>query len=77
MSKIIKILFLLILSGIFFYSCGTKVPTKTKVTKTENIVGEPKKVFLTEQSEKVEEKLFYKTISDNSKVISYEFKIYL
>ena len=75
MSKIIKKLFLLILCGIFIYSCGTKVPTKTKVTKTENIIGEPKKVFLTEQSEKVEEKLFYKTISDNSKVISYEFKI--
>ena len=75
MFKIIKKLFLLILCCIFIYSCGTKVPTKTKITKTENIVGKPKKVFLTEQSEKVEEKLFYKTISDNSNGISYEFKI--
>lgn len=63
------------MSVIFIYSCGTQVPTKTKVTKTENIVGEPKKVFLTEKSEKVEEKLFFKTNTDNSKMISYEFKI--
>ena len=75
MNKIILKLFFLIFASFLIQSCGTQVPTKTKVTKTENIIGEPKKVFLNEKSEKVDEKLFYKIYSENLNEIYYEFKV--
>ena len=30
---------------IFLVQCGTTVPTEKKITKVENIIGTPKKVF--------------------------------
>ena len=37
---------LIIFFALFLAQCGTQVPTERKVTKVENIVGTPKKVFL-------------------------------
>ena len=73
-TKFRKIIFLFFFF-LYIISCGTQVPTKTKITKTENIIGKPKKVFLTEKSEKVEEKLFYQQLSNDQDGIFYEFKI--
>tara|TARA_Y100000996_G_C22468423_1_gene621081 strand:+ start:162 stop:974 length:813 start_codon:yes stop_codon:yes gene_type:complete len=57
---------------IFLISCGTQVPTKTKI-KTKTIKGETKKIYLEEKSEKDREELiFRKSIKENN--ISYEFK---
>ena len=50
MRKILIIFFALSLA-----QCGTQVPTERKVTKVENIVGAPKKIFLEEKSEKVKD----------------------
>ena len=51
---------LIIFFGLFLAQCGTQVPTERKVTKVENIVGTPKKVFLEEKSEKVKDHLISK-----------------
>ncbi len=57
---------------IFLLSCGTQVPTKTKV-KTKTIEGETKKIYLEEKSEKDREELiFRKSTKENN--FSYEFK---
>ena len=51
---------LIISFALFLAQCGTQVPTERKVTKVENIVGTPKKVFLEEKSEKVKDHLISK-----------------
>ena len=58
----------------FLAQCGTQVPTERKVTKVENIVGTPKKVFLEEKSEKVKDHLISKKI-DLKGQLAFEFKI--
>ena len=65
---------LLIFVAFFLVQCGTTVPTERKVTKIENIIGTPKKVFLEEKSEKVKDHLIFKKINRNNQLI-YEFKI--
>ena len=73
MTKVLNpFLFLIILS--LLTNCGTTVPTERKVTKTETIIGEPKKVFLTENSEKVKETVIINKYLD-SEIYFYQVKI--
>ena len=60
---------LLIFVAFFLVQCGTTVPTERKVTKVENIIGTPKKVFLEEKSEKVKDHLIFKKINRNNQLI--------
>ena len=65
---------LIIFFALFLAQCGTQVPTERKVTKVENIVGTPKKVFLEEKSEKVKNHLISKKINFKGQ-LAFEFKI--
>ena len=67
-----KIIFFFLL--LFLGHCGTQVPTERKVTKTETITGETKKIYLTENSIKIDEKIITKKYT-NGKSKSYEVKI--
>ena len=63
---------LIIFFALFLAQCGTQVPTERKVTKVENIVGTPKKVFLEEKSEKVKDHLISKKINFKGQ-LAFEF----
>ena len=65
---------LILFFALFLAQCGTQVPTERKVTKVENIVGTPKKVFLEEKSEKVKNHLISKKINFKGQ-FGFEFKI--
>ena len=65
---------LILFLAFFLAQCGTQVPTERKVTKVENIVGTPKKVFLEEKSEKVKDHLISKKINLKGQ-LAFEFKI--
>ena len=65
---------LILFFALFLAQCGTQVPTERKVTKVENIVGTPKKVFLEEKSEKVKDHLISKKINFKGQ-FAFEFKI--
>ena len=67
-----KIIFFFLL--LFLGHCGTQVPTERKVTKTETITGETKKIYLTENSIKIDEKIITKKYT-NGKSKSYDVKI--
>jgi len=67
-----KIIFFFLL--LFIGHCGTQVPTERKVTKTETITGETKKIYLTENSIKIDEKIITKKYT-NGKSKSYDVKI--
>ena len=66
--------FLLLLLLLLLAHCGTTVPTERKVTKSETIIGEPKKVFLTENSEKVKERMVINKYLD-AETYFYQIKI--
>ena len=66
--------FLLLLLLLLLAHCGTTVPTERKVTKSETIIGEPKKVFLTEKSEKVKERIVINKYLD-AETYFYQIKI--
>ena len=66
--------FLLLLLLLLLAHCGTTVPTERKITKSETIIGEPKKVFLTENSEKVKERIVINKYLD-AETYFYQIKI--
>ena len=68
--------YLIIFLSFFFFlvtGCGTKVPTKTEI-KTKTFKGDVKKVYLTDKSEKIGERLIFSKYSDGN-YFSFQFKL--